>query len=1016
MRPDTVTALIFWPGPAPLLSDVSKMFENFDLRLASVKSSDSSRDENAPARIQVAFRTNRDWRKDDLRRLSEAFEAHSSGRFVIDDYARLIASADTTWRNVELIRAACRFVRQTGLVLSEIYLVDTLVRYPAFVAALIEYFEAKFDPAERFRDDRLVRAQEQLASHIDSVSTLYDDRILRSLRSFVSACVRTNWYQSVDGAPKRYSAFKLNSRDLFHPGPVIPYREIFVHADDMEGIHARSGAVARGGLRFSDRPEDYRIEVLGLMKTQQVKNSPIVPVGAKGAFVRKNTNVTPQQAYSTFISGLLDVTDNIVDGIAVHPADTVVHEPPDAYLVVAADKGTASFSDLANSLARTKKFWLGDGFASGGSRGYDHKAMGITARGAWSCVRRHFETLRHDIDREPTTVVGIGDMSGDVFGNGMLLSRSLRLIAAFDHRHIFIDPDPDESISYEERRRLFVTPGSSWADYNRDAISPGGGIWERSSAQIQLSSPARKLLEIDEVVLSPDAVIRAILAAPVDLRWNGGIGTYIKATIETHREAADPANDAVRINADQLRCRVVGEGGNLGLTQRARVEYALAGGHVNADFIDNAAGVATSDLEVNSKIALDAAVTSHGLSPAVRDAILADATDEVAASVLQICENQSLAISLAESNAPRLLNRHERHIENLEVENGIDRSAEFLPTVGELTGRAEAGRGLTRPEIAVLLALSKNIVKQELLSSNVPDDAQFYPLLGSYFPAAISARIGDELRTHPLAREIVATELADDLVNHVGPGLIHQLEERLGVTTPAVARAYTVIRDVFDVDTVWTKVIAREDISSTERLALLRTVQQFIEHTASWILRRRPPPIDIAAEISRYKPRIRELIGEFDQAATVDETAERLSLWTQAFDLIETAQRRGVEPRTVSDILHTTDAVLHIGWVIAKLDSYIAANRWESVAAATTRDALVERQHVLVGSIVGHEIFLDDELATWQRSCARAIQRLTAIVAQLRRDDLVDISRACAVVTELDVLIRETQAPPDQWA
>lgn len=698
-----------------------------------------------------------------------------------------------SWRDVVLVRSAARFLRQAGLGMSPSYLIDTLREHPEFVTALAHYFTARFDPdiAAGDRDVAVAAAQQALAVPIEATTTVDEDRILRAFVSFVSATLRTNWFQrDPDGRSKPYTAFLLDSAQLLPRGPIVPFREIFVDCEDVEGIHARSGPVARGGLRFSDRPEDYRTEVLGLMKTQTVKNSPIVPVGAKGALVRKNPAITAEQAYRTFINGLLDVTDNLVDGRAATPPRTVVYGDEDTYLVVAADKGTARFSDLANAIAVQRGYWLGDAFASGGSAGYDHKKMGITARGAWVSVRRHFEDLGIDVDTDPIRVAGIGDMSGDVFGNGMLLSTGIRLVAAFDHRHVFIDPDPDPRASYQERQRLAARATSSWADYDQSTLSRGGGVWPRTSKKIVLSSQARTALGISTAdPLTPTDVIRAILAAEVDLLWNGGIGTYVKSTREGHAETADPANGSIRIDADQLRATVVGEGGNLGLTQRARIDYALAGGRINADFIDNAAGVATSDREVNLKIARDTARRAGRVTDTERAELLDGALDEVSTAVLNSCEDQVLAISLAEAQAAQLLNRHERLIDNFERGSGISRTAEMLPTRTELVSRTRAGRGLTRPEIAVLLAWSKNVVRDELLAGTVPDDPIFRPALRSYFPTRFVRQLPENIATHRLAREIIATQIADDLINHVGPGLIYQLDERLGVNTPASDRS-----------------------------------------------------------------------------------------------------------------------------------------------------------------------------------------------------------------------------------
>ncbi|MFC9358429.1 NAD-glutamate dehydrogenase domain-containing protein [Rhodococcus sp. NPDC057014] len=1010
-RSDRVEAIILWPGTSPLLADVAMVFEHFGLRVADRETLPLPEDLSGHETLhKFTFQTPQAWRGRSLSLVSDAFEAHTLYGFEIDDYAKLIVTAGLSWRDIVLVRAASRFVRQAGLGLSESYVIDTLLRHAEFAESLVRYFEVRFDPELGERNSVVADAITTVHEHLDAATTLDEDRIMRSLESFVTACLRTNWYQpDATGTPKPYASFKLDSSKLALTGPVVPYREIYVYANDVEGIHLRSGAVARGGLRFSDRPEDYRTEVLGLMKTQTVKNSPIIPVGAKGAFVRKNPDITPAESYSTFIQGLLDVTDNIVDGRTVAPERTVTYDGPDTYLVVAADKGTASFSDLANNIALDAGYWLGDAFASGGSSGYDHKAMGITARGAWVSVRRHFDEIGVDVDADPISVVGIGDMSGDVFGNGMLLSESLKLVAAFDHRHIFLDPDPDPVISFAERTRLFALPGSTWDHYNRSALSAGAGIWPRTAKSISLSPQAQELLGLQQNLISPNELIKAILTAPVDLLWNGGIGTYVKASTETHADAADPANDSVRVGAAQLRASVIGEGGNLGLTQRARIEYALGGGRINADFIDNAAGVATSDLEVNLKIALDVAVHSGRIDQDERNTLLAASRPDVADAVLRNSESQTLAISLAASQASRLLNRHERLIDNLEHNNGINRTTEVLPTKKELVSRTQAGLGLTCPEIAVLLAQSKNVVQQDLLESAVPDEPVFASALTSYFPSRIRNHLHEEIRHHRLAREIVATKIADDLINHVGPGLIYQLEERLGVKTPAVAQAYAVVRAVFDIDELWTDAERRTDITPVERWNLLHTLQHFIEHTASWILRHRPAPLDVIEEIARYRPGVRELVAGRPRPTTIAETTERLRFLAEAFALIETARRRGCPVETAAAAHTRVDTMLELKWLTSRFEDHVTMNWWDAMAAATVRDDLAERHHALVGEILDLDTGGQDQIRTWQDRTADAIHRFSGMIAELRRDGVVDVSRACTVGAELRLLVKSTR-------
>ncbi|MUM35144.1 NAD-glutamate dehydrogenase domain-containing protein [Mycolicibacterium sp. CBMA 361] len=772
-------AQIQWPGHPPLLADVCKMFEHFGLRVASYHQSDNAGHCYEFGELSLPDATRE--------LVAQACEAAIAGHWQVDRYAMLIASAGIDWRRAVLIRAACRFVRQTGLGLSEDYIIGSLVAAPDFVTALLSLFDARFNPDSSADTEA---ADLEVANLVDAATSLDDDRIRRALHGFVTATLRTNWFQvGPDGEPKDYVSFKIDSSRLSITGPVVP----------------------------------------------------------KGAFVLRSATVDPADGYRTFIRGLLDVTDNIVDGAVRHPARTVCPDGDDAYLVVAADKGTATFSDLANSIAAEYDFWLGDAFASGGSAGYDHKAMCITARGAWLSVRRHFAEAGHDIDVDPFTVAGIGDMSGDVFGNGMLLSRNIKLVAAFDHRHIFLDPNPDPQTSFDERTRLFALPRSSWQDYTPTLISTGGGVWSRTAKSIPLSQQVRARLGIEATECTPDELISAVLRAPVDLLWNGGVGTYVRSDDETDADAQDKANDRVRVTASQLRCKVIGEGGNLGLTQQARIAFALNGGRVNADFIDNAAGVATSDLEVNLKIALD----SGTIDTALRNTLLAGATDDVAARVLADNADQILAISMAAAEAGSLLDRHVKLIKNLQDVAGIDPDVEGLPSKRELDRRRVIGLGLTRPEIAVLLAQSKNLVSQELLASDVPDHEVFVGRLQQYFPATIAEHARTEIANHPLRREIVATAVAGELINRVGPGTIYRMQERLSVSTPEVAMAYATVRDILDLDALWSEVLTGKTDES-QRIQALLEIRELLEHLTSWVLRNGAGNRDrVSAAVSR---------------------------------------------------------------------------------------------------------------------------------------------------------------------
>lgn len=673
--------------------------------------------------------------------VENAFAAAWRGEAEVDRFNELVLLAGLTWRQVVVLRAYAKYLRQTGTVFSQDYMESTFIAYPHLATLLVQLFEARFEPGPVAAEQRQRRGAELVAeirTALDDVASLDQDRILRSYLSLIQATLRTSFYQRpVGGRPKPYVAFKLDPQAIPELPAPRPKFEIFVYSPRFEGVHLRFGPVARGGLRWSDRREDFRTEVLGLVKAQMVKNAVIVPVGAKGGFVLKQKPGDRDEAvtcYQEFVSALLDVTDNIVAGEIVPPDDVVRHDGDDPYMVVAADKGTATFSDTANEISTAHNFWLGDAFASGGSAGYDHKKMGITARGAWESVKRHFREMGHDTQSQDFTVVGVGDMSGDVFGNGMLLSEHIRLVAAFDHRHIFLDPDPDPATSYAERKRLFELSRSTWEDYNAELISAGGGIYPRTAKSVPISPQVRAVLGLDDDVdqLSPQELMKAILTAPVDLFWNGGIGTYVKASSETNAQVGDKSNDAIRVDGRSLRCRVVGEGGNLGFTQHGRIEYAQAGGRMYTDFIDNAAGVDCSDHEVNIKILLNTAVADGELTIPERDELLARMTDEVAELVLRDNYDQARAINNSQAQATSLLPVHRRMITELERAGVLDRSLEALPPDEELAVRTESG--LTAPEFAVLLAYVKIALEKEILTDALPDEEWTGEVLVNYFP------------------------------------------------------------------------------------------------------------------------------------------------------------------------------------------------------------------------------------------------------------------------------------------
>ncbi|MFC9518453.1 NAD-glutamate dehydrogenase domain-containing protein [Nocardiaceae bacterium NPDC056970] len=1016
---EDLRADLVWVDGTPLLANLVETFGHMGLRVAShdlapTPPADTEADRNESPTVHrftfcpVAFTLD----DDSAARMSGAFAAAATGEVEVDGYLRLVAIAGLSWPEVTLVRALCRYALQAGLELTETTIVEILAAQPAFVWTLVALFRARFTPETIARDALVGQAESALADAVADTATLDEDRLLRGLWSVVAATLRTNWFQP-GRRPGDPIAFKLDPSRVTLRSSLVPFREIFVHGRRVEGSHVRGGPISRGGLRWSDRRDDFRTEVLGLLRTQIVKNSLIVPMGAKGAFVvRGASDPTPDDvraAYVAFIGALLDVTDNVVDGTVVHPPATVIHDGPDPYLVVAADKGTARFSDLANSVATAREFWLGDGFASGGAAGYDHKEMGITARGAWGSVRRHLAEAGLDVDTEPFTVAGIGDMAGDVFGNGMLSSRSIRLIGAFDHRHVFLDPDPDPETSYRERERLAAAGRSSWDDYDRSALSPGGGVWPRSAKTVPLSPQARRRLGVDATELPPHEVIRAILRAEVDLLWNGGIGTYVKASHDTHTDAADPANDRLRVDANTLRCRAIGEGGNLGLTQRARVEYALGGGRINADFIDNAAGVATSDREVNLKIALDPAVRAGVLTDAERDRLLALSTEDVARAVLADCDRQTLAISLAEANASFLLSRHERLIENLEDATGLDRAADVLPSTSELAARRRAGTGLVRPEIAVLLARSKNLVRSELLDSPVLDDPAFANLLREYFPARIRDRVGDGLPGHPVAREIVAVVLANDLIDRVGPGFIHRLEERAGATTPDIVRAYAEVRTALDVDRLWNDALTLPDVSHRTRLGLLAGVQDLIERATSRLLRDRRAHADSGAVADRLAAAAAELTAHLPRlSGRLEHDLAALRVLAQAPSLAAAAHRTGHDVTRVAQAYCEIGHSFGLDWLAEAISAGAPTGYWDAMAADVIADELQERWHGFVTVVLG-DLDPDEPVARavdrWRTANSVSAGRLTDLVGDLRRAGRVDGAHGCVVNAELALAI-----------
>jgi len=920
-------------------------------------------------------------------RFTDTFTAVWQGRCENDGFNQLIVVTDLTWRQASVLRAYCRYAIQTGASFSQAYMEQVLISNARIAAILSQLFEAQFDPDIKpaRRNGEVDRLKRELTELLDTVRSLDEDRILRRFANAIQATLRTNYFQvDANGAPKQCLSLKLDSRSIPEVPQPRPAFEIFVYSPRVEGVHLRMGLVARGGIRWSDRREDFRTEVLGLMKAQNVKNTLIVPVGAKGGFVPKRlpTGASREElqregveCYRSFISALLDITDNIVEGKVVPPPRVVRRDGNDTYLVVAADKGTATFSDIANQIAADYNFWLGDAFASGGSAGYDHKKMGITARGAWECVKRHFREMGIDTQSQDFTVVGIGDMSGDVFGNGMLQSPHIKLLAAFNHLHIFLDPDPDPAASYKERQRLFNLPRSSWEDYNRKLISKGGGVYSRSAKSIKVSPQVQAMLGIKRDTFTPIELIKAILCMPVDLLWNGGIGTYVKATDESHIEVGDRANDAVRVNGSELRCKVVGEGGNLGFSQRGRIEYALAGGRINTDFIDNSGGVDCSDHEVNIKILLNNLPKQAGLTLQKRNELLADMTDEVAALVLRDNYLQSQALSMLEARASQDLLEHAHSIRRLEVSGLLDRALEFLPGSEEIAERHQAGRGLTRPELAILLSYAKMALYSKLIDSDVPEDPYLGHELERYFPALMQKRFNKYLPGHRLRREIIATATTNSIVNRMGPTFARRVQEDTGANAGTVARAYAIAREFVAMRDTWADIEALDTkIAAAVQYEMMFETTRLLRFCTYWLIHRQSGKLDIERQVSRFRAGMKELDSLLPRVLTGDDLSAfnaRQSRYTAAEvpdklakrmaslmalrsgpDLIEITEQTGLALERAASLYFGVGTALSLDWLRQQIEVLGVEGHWQAVARTTLRDNVYNLQRALCLQVI----------------------------------------------------------------
>jgi len=973
--------------------------------------------------------------------LQDAFVHIVRGDAENDAFNRLVLTAGLPWRDVALLRAYARYLKQIRLGFDLGYIASTLNNHTDIARELTRLFKTRFYLARKLSvedlDDKQLRLEQAILTALDDVQVLNEDRILRRYLDLIKATLRTNFYQTdANGQNKSYFSFKFNPHAIPELPKPVPKFEIFVYSPRVEGVHLRFGNVARGGLRWSDREEDYRTEVLGLVKAQQVKNSVIVPVGAKGGFLPRRLPLGGSRdeiaaegiaCYRIFISGLLDITDNLKDGALVPPVNVVRHDDDDPYLVVAADKGTATFSDIANGIAIDYGFWLGDAFASGGSAGYDHKKMGITAKGAWVGVQRHFRERGINVQEDSITVVGVGDMAGDVFGNGLLMSDKLKLVAAFNHLHIFIDPNPEPASSFAERQRLFDLPRSAWSDYDVSLMSEGGGIFSRSAKSIAISPQMKERFDIHADKLTPTELLNALLKAPVDLLWNGGIGTYVKASSESHADVGDKANDALRVNGTELRCKVVGEGGNLGTTQLGRVEFGLNGGGSNTDFIDNAGGVDCSDHEVNIKILLNEVVQAGDMTEKQRNQLLGSMTDEVGGLVLGNNYKQTQALSLAARRAVERIAEYKRLMSDLEARGKLDRAIEFLPSEEQLVERVAAGQGLTRAELSVLISYSKIDLKAALLESKVPDDEYLTRDMETAFPPMLVSKFADAMRRHRLKREIVSTQIANDLVNHMGITFVQRLKESTGMSPANVAGAYVIVRDIFHLPH-WFRQIEALDykVSAETQLELMDELMRLGRRATRWFLRSRRNEQDAARDVAHFGPHLAALglkLDELLEGPTREVWQARYQAYVQAgvpellarmvagtthlytlLPIIEAADVSGHDAAEVAKAYFAVGSELDLTWYSQQISDLRVSNNWQAQARETFRDDVDWQQRAITISVLKLADAPQDmeaRVALWLERNASMAERWRSMLVEIRAASGTDYAMYAVANREL---------------
>lgn len=1031
------------------LSDVLPIVENLGLRAITERPYQLTFENGAITWVNdflLVYPHDREFTFEKIRDLfQKAFTKVWFGDAENDGFNQLVLAARLDWRQVSILRMYAKYFRQIGFTFSQEYIISSLNRYPLIANKIVQLFEYAFDPnINGKREAKTHDLSAEILKDLDTVDNLDEDRIFRLYIQAIHATLRTNYYQiDNQGNPKKYISIKLNSKKISGMPKPYPLYEIFVYSPKFEGVHLRGGKVARGGLRWSDRKEDFRTEILGLMKAQHVKNAVIVPSGAKGGFVVKQPLVTASReeliaqgisCYKLFIRGLLDVTDNFLNQEVSKPQNVVCYDEDDPYLVVAADKGTATFSDIANEISMEYEFWLGDAFASGGSMGYDHKKMGITAKGAWESVKRHFYEMNIDIATTNFTVVGIGDMAGDVFGNGMLLSNHIKLVAAFNHQHIFIDPDPDPEKSFKERARLFDLPRSMWTDYDKKLISKGGGVFNRSAKSISVSPEMKKLFGIKISDIEPNELIKIILKAKVDLLWSAGIGTFVKAQNESNLEVGDRGNDSIRINGSQLRCKCVGEGGNLGLTQLARVEYALNDGRIYTDFIDNSAGVSCSDKEVNIKILLNMIVRQGDLTFKQRNILLSEMTDEIATIVLKENYLQTRAISLIETQAARSVDLHSRYINELVSRGKLDRELEFLPSEKALMERKLIGKGLTNPEVAVLLCYSKIDLKEAILDTEVLEDPYLKMLLISSLPNPLQERFAIQMQEHPLKREIVATRLSNLIVNEMGFTFVYRLQDETGAPVSAVVRAYAIARSLFGVSEIWHQIeLLGNKITAAKQNEMMRIYVRLLRRAARWFLRSRRTGLDITQNIEKYATGIKELkkaipkmYGQEDFAKFEEHYNKYIQLGTSKFlanelatssglfnamDIIEVACQLDVKTTKAAEFYYGIGELLDLVWIRNQIIIFPTENHWEALSREALRDELDWQQRQLTACILQCGDKNKDFMhcfKSWEEKHTGLIQRWQQVLSNLRSSGTLNTTIFFVAIRELLDLTQTT--------